>query len=101
MGNRGPMVMIGGSGGGWGLERELEGATGGSTVACELRRTAYDRITQDFGGAGETVERADQIGEAMQRARSSAVPYCINVIIEGVRSPLTEWQLESKAGRPR
>ncbi len=99
--HRVPVVIIVGNDGGWGLERELQQATEGSTVACELRRTAYDRITQDFGGAGETVEHISQVEPALARALASPVPYCLNVIIEGVRSPFTEWQLEAKAVRPK
>jgi thiamine pyrophosphate-dependent acetolactate synthase large subunit-like protein len=51
-----------------------------------------------FGGAGETVECLDQVAPAVQRAFSSEVPYCINVVIRGVRSPFTEWTLAGKAG---
>ena len=92
-----PVVLIVGNDGGWGLERELQGATQGTTVACELRRSRYDLVMKGFGGDGETVQRLDQVGPAIDRALSSNVPYCINVEIEGVRSPFTDWQLESKA----
>jgi acetolactate synthase-1/2/3 large subunit len=92
-----PVVIIVGNDGGWGLERELQGATEGTTVACELRRSRYDRILAGFGGGGETVDRVDQIRPALERALASGVPYLINVEMEGVRSPFTEWQLEGKA----
>lgn len=91
-----PVTIIVGNDGGWGLERELQGATEGATVACELVRTRYDLITQGFGGCGETVERPDQIRPAMERALRSGTVYCINVVIEGVRSPFTEWQIEGR-----
>ncbi len=71
----------------------------GTTVACELRSTRYDLIAKGFGGEGETVESLDQIAPALQRAFSSRVPYCINVLIRGVRSPFTEWQLSGKRRR--
>jgi acetolactate synthase-1/2/3 large subunit len=92
-----PVVIIVGNDGGWGLERELQGATEGTTVACALRRSRYDLVMQAFGGGGELVERVDQIRPAMERALGSGVPYAINIAIEGVRSPFTEWQIEAKA----
>ncbi len=91
-----PVVIIVGNDGGWGLERELQGATEGATVACELVRTRYDVITQGFGGGGETIESLDQIRPAMERALASKTVYCLNVVIEGVRSPFTEWQIEGR-----
>src|SRR3954469_19209829 len=91
-----PLVLIVGNDAGWGLERELQGAVEGTTVACELRSTRYDRVTEAFGGAGETVESVEQIFPAIQRAFRSGVPYCVNVLIRGARSPFTEWTLSNK-----
>jgi acetolactate synthase-1/2/3 large subunit len=91
-----PVVMIVGNDGGWGLERELQGATAGSTVACELRRTQYDQVMRGFGGKGETIDTLGQVRLAVQRAFASGVPYCLNVNVRGVRSPFTQWQLSGK-----
>lgn len=91
-----PVVMIVGNDGGWGLERELQGATAGSTVACELRRTRYDQVMQGFGGGGETVDTLDQVRPAVERAFAAGVPYCLNVNVRGIRSPFTQWQLSGK-----
>jgi len=92
-----PIVVIAGNDAGWGLERELQSsAFGGVTVACELQSTPYDAIMRAFGGGGETVERLDQVGPAVQRAFASGVPYCLNAKIRGVRSPFTEWQIAGK-----
>ena len=94
-----PFVTIVGNDGGWGLERELQSELNGegATVACELRRTRYDVVMKGFGGAGETVDRVDQIGPAMKRAFESKLPYLVNVNIRGARSPFTEWQIAGKA----
>jgi len=89
-----PVVLIVGNDAGWGLERELQG--GGATVACELRPSRYDLVMKAFGGDGATVERADEVGPAVERAFASGVPYCINVKIRGARSPFTDWQLAGK-----
>ena len=91
-----PVVMIVGNDGGWGLERELQSASAGSTVACELRRTQYDQVMKGFGGGGETIDTLDQVGPAVERAFRSGVPYCLNVNVRGVRSPFTQWQISGK-----
>lgn len=92
-----PMVIIVGNDAGWGLERELQTALGeGGTVACELRSTRYDLVTQGFGGGGETIDSIGQVRPAMDRALASGVLYCLNVNIRGVRSPFTEWQISGK-----
>jgi len=91
-----PVVIVVGNDGGWGLERELQGATQGTTTACELRRTRYDIVCQGFGGGGETIDTVEQVGPALARAFASKVPYLLNVNIQGVRSPFTSWQLEGK-----
>lgn len=92
-----PVVIFVGNDAGWGLERELQGAMQGSTVACELRSTRYDQIMKGFGGAGETITRADQVAGALARGLQSRVPYLVNVKIRGARSPFTEWQIGGKA----
>jgi acetolactate synthase-1/2/3 large subunit len=96
-----PVVMIVGNDAGWGLERELQSAdtAGAPTVACELRASRYDLAMQAFGGAGETVERIEEVRPAVERAFASGVPYCINARIRGVRSPFTQWQIAGKQGR--
>jgi acetolactate synthase I/II/III large subunit len=52
-------------------------------------------VMQGFGGLGEHVERLDQVRPALGRAFASGRPYLINVAIRGVRSPFTEWKLQS------
>jgi acetolactate synthase-1/2/3 large subunit len=92
-----PIVIIVGNDAGWGLEREFQSVEHpGPTVACELRQTRYDVVMQGFGGGGETVDSIEQIRPAVQRAFASGVPYCINVNIQGVRSPFAEWQIQGK-----
>lgn len=94
-----PVVVIVGNDAGWGLERELQSLVtkGGETIACELAPARYDLVMQAFGGTGETIEELDQVGPAVARAFSAAVPYCLNVRIRGVRSPFTEWQIVGKS----
>jgi 2-hydroxyacyl-CoA lyase 1 len=42
----------------------------------------YDRMMTAFGGYGETVDRAEEIGPALRRARESGKPACINVRVD-------------------
>jgi acetolactate synthase I/II/III large subunit len=92
-----PVLLIVGNDAGWGLERELQSfATHGATVACELQWARYDLVMKAFGGDGETIERLDEVGPAVQRALASGVPYCLNVKIRGARSPFTDWQIAGK-----
>ncbi len=93
-----PLVVIVGNDAGWGLERELQSFSAGTpeTIACELQPARYDMVMQAFGGAGETVERLDQVRPAVERAFASSVPYCLNIRIRGARSPFTEWQIEAR-----
>ena len=93
-----PVIIVVGNDGCWGIEREFQlGVYGGDkTVACDLRRTRYDLVMKAFGGDGEHIDRPDQVRPAFRRALASGRPYCLNVDIQGARSPFSQYQLESK-----
>lgn len=93
-----PVVLIVGNDAGWGLERELQTFQNpaAASVACDLQSARYDLIMKGFGGDGETISTLDQVRPALERALASSVPYCLNVMIRGVRSPFTEWQIAGK-----
>jgi len=90
------VVIIVGNDGAWGVERELQLATQGTTVACLLRQSRYDVVMQGFGGEGELVERPEQVAGALRRAFASGKPYLLNVLIRGLRSPFTDWAISRK-----
>jgi acetolactate synthase-1/2/3 large subunit len=91
-----PIVIIVGNDAGWGLERELQQGTEGTTVACELRATRYDLVMKGFGGEGENIEKLAQVGPAIKRALAARRPYLLNVNIRGTGSPFTDWQLQGR-----
>ena len=91
-----PVIVIVGNDSGWGLERELQRASGGASVACELRQTRYEMIMRAFGGEGEVVDHLAQVRPAIGRALQSRVPYCVNVVTRGSRSPFTDWRIASR-----
>ena len=56
-------------------------------IACELQPTRYDAVAAAFGGYGEQVTQAGAMTDALQRAQASALPSCLNVMIEGLPAP--------------
>ena len=84
-----PFVAIVGNDARWNSESNLHhrrfGAQGGRLY--DLLPTRYDRVLSALGGYGETVTTLDQIGPAIERARASGVPACINVPIASVPAP--------------
>ena len=78
-----PVVLIVGNNGIWGLEKHPMRAVYGYDVACDLQPgTRYDLVAQALGAGGETVEKADQIGPALDRAFRSGVPYLLNILTD-------------------
>ncbi len=47
-----------------------------------LAPTRYDRVVEALGGYGEHVERPQDIRPALERARASGRPACVNVMID-------------------
>lgn len=94
-----PIIVVVGNDGGWGIERELQRGfyPDSDTVACELRRTRYDLVMKGFGGDGAHVTSPQQLPEAFDRAFRSERPFLVNVEIDGVGSPFTQYQLERRA----
>ncbi|MDZ7732680.1 MAG: thiamine pyrophosphate-dependent enzyme [Acidimicrobiia bacterium] len=77
-----PVVMVVGNNGIWGLEKHPMQMLYGYDVAADLQPgTRYDEIGEArLGGAGEVVERPDDLGPALDRAvADSGVPYLVNV----------------------
>lgn len=57
-------------------------------IGCELRPMRYDLVAAAFGGHGELVTEAAQVGAAAARAQASGLPACLNLMIEGVAAPV-------------
>lgn len=51
-------------------------------VANELSPMRYDRLVEVMGGHGEHVTEPSQIRPALERARASGKPACINVMVD-------------------
>lgn len=78
-----PVVMVVGNNGIWGLEKHPMQMLYGYDVAADLQPgTRYDEVVGALGGAGEVVERPDDIGPALDRAFASGAPYLVNVMTD-------------------
>ena len=78
-----PVVMVMGNNGIWGLEKHPMQALYGYDVAADLQPgLRYDDVVTALGGAGEVVERPEDIGPALDRAFASGVPYLVNVLTD-------------------
>ncbi|MBI2563878.1 MAG: thiamine pyrophosphate-binding protein, partial [candidate division NC10 bacterium] len=84
-----PVVAVVGNDGRWNAEHQLQlrDYRPDRTVGCELRLSRYDRVAEALGGHGEHVERPEDLEPALARAVASALPACVNVVIEGAAAP--------------
>jgi acetolactate synthase-1/2/3 large subunit len=78
-----PVVIVVGNNGIWGLEKHPMRAMYGYDVAADLQPgLRYDKVVEALGGAGETVEKAADLGPALARAFDAGVPYLVNVLTD-------------------
>lgn len=78
-----PVAIVVGNNGCWGLEKHPMRQMYGYDVAADLQEGCrYDQVVAALGGAGETVERPDEIAPALKRALDAGVPYVVNVICD-------------------
>ena len=84
-----PVVVVVGNDARWNAEYQIQLKDYGADrlIGCELAPTRYDLASAGLGGHGEFVEHADALPAALDRARASALPACVNVMIEGVAAP--------------
>lgn len=85
-----PVLVVVGNDRGWGMERQLQAAFYDRTVGVELGLVRYDRVVEAMGGHGEHVEHPAQLRPALDRALGSGKVACLNVMIQGLPSPLTQ-----------
>lgn len=91
-----PVITIVFNNDGWGMSYHGQDMILGkeNRVAVDLPPTRYDLIAQSMGLYGEHVTDLDQLGPAIQRARESGLPACIDVrvsaeIVHPMMDPLT------------
>jgi acetolactate synthase I/II/III large subunit len=88
-----PLVSVVGNNASWAQVRYGQISRYGQVrgdVANLLAPTRYDRIVKDMGGHGEQVTEPKDIRPALERARASGKPACVNVMVDpDVYSPTT------------
>ena len=78
-----PVVSVIGNDGAWGQIKHPQKAIIGHATAAELSPgIRYDKVVEALGGYGELVERPEDIRPAIERAFASALPACVNVLID-------------------
>jgi thiamine pyrophosphate-dependent acetolactate synthase large subunit-like protein len=80
-----PFVSVVGNNAGWNQSRFGQLSKYGQKrgdVANKLSPTRYDVIVEAMGGYGELVTQPQDIRPAMERARASGKPSCVNVILD-------------------
>jgi len=79
-----PFICVIGNDGMWGMIERAQRPIFGEdrAVAATLGDRPYEKMVQALGGHGERVEDPDQIRPALERARESGLPACINVILD-------------------
>jgi acetolactate synthase-1/2/3 large subunit len=85
-----PIVIVVGNDCGWGMERAYQAAFYNKTIGVELGPVRHDRVVAAMGGHAEHVERPEELRPALERAVKSGKAACVNVMIQGVPSPLTQ-----------
>jgi acetolactate synthase-1/2/3 large subunit len=79
-----PVVVVVNNDQGWGMIRHGQRARYGTdrVIGAELGPTRYDLVAEGFGVHAELVERASDIGRALERAFASGKPACLNVMTD-------------------
>ena len=54
----------------------------GYDVLADLQPSRYDQVVSALGGAGEVVTDITHLGQALDRAMNSGVPYVVNVMTD-------------------
>jgi acetolactate synthase-1/2/3 large subunit len=84
-----PFIAVVGNDSRWNAEHQIQLRSYGPerTRHCDLLPTRYDAVVQALGGFGALVTEAAALPAALEAARASGLPACINVMIESVPAP--------------
>jgi acetolactate synthase-1/2/3 large subunit len=85
-----PVIVVVGNDAKWNAEYQIQLRDYGKsrTHGCELLPSRYEKVAEALGGHGEYVTKAADLGPALERARRSGKPACINVVLASVASPI-------------
>ena len=85
-----PVIAVVGNDARWNAEHQIQIRAYGENRAhgCELLPSRYDLVVEALGGYGELVTQPVDLPAALERARASGKPACINVMIDGTPAPI-------------
>ncbi|ANN78941.1 thiamine pyrophosphate-binding protein [Bordetella flabilis] len=84
-----PFIAVVGNDARWNAEYQIQLRDYGPDrlIGCELLPARYDAVTAAFGGFGRQVTDPRQVAAAVDEARRSGLPACLNIMIEGLAAP--------------
>lgn len=94
-----PIVAVLGNDAAWGIDKNFQLAYYGRAVRTDLRPVRYDELVRALGGHGEHVERAEELGPALERALASRRPALVDVRVRTTPSPLAQAMIGRRLGR--
>lgn len=67
-------------------------------IGCELGDARYDLAAAGLGCHGEYVEKTGDLAPALERAKASGKPACVNLLIDGKPAPVVRRNGQADAG---
>ncbi len=93
-----PITTVMGNDSTWGIDKNFQLTYFNRAVATDLRPVRYEKVVEALGGHGEYVEKAQDVGPAVERALRSGRPSLVNVKVRSVISPLAEAMINRHRG---
>ena len=78
----------------WGMIYHDQREIHGRDVATLLSRARYDEVAEALGGRGEYIQDENDIVPSIKRAINSKQPFCLNIEVERVASPVSRQYIE-------
>ena len=85
-----PFICVVGNDACWNAEYQIQLRNYGAdrVIGCELLPSRYERVAEAFGGYGEHVAQSGALPSALENAKASNLPACINVNLNGLPAPV-------------
>ena len=94
-----PLTVVLGNDATWGIDKTFQVAYFNRAVGTDLRTIRYDKVVDAIGGYAEHVEKAPDVGPAVERAINSGRPSLVDIAIRSGASPLANAMIARRTGR--
>ena len=78
----------------WGMIYHDQKEIHGREVATLLSKARYDEVAEALGGRGEYIQDENDIIPSIKRAINSKQPFCLNIEVERIASPVSKQYIE-------